>query len=135
MSPEQAWQATLRNEYAAVYGYGIVGGRLGPEVAAAQRALAAHQERRDHCIERLLALGAEPEPAAAGYDPATPVRTDAQARALAVDIERTCSAGYLDLVAQLDARTRRAGTGWLQDSAIQQTLWSGRPPALPGFAL
>ena len=44
----KALQAALRAEHAAVYGYGVVGGRIGDERRAdARTAYDAHRARRD----------------------------------------------------------------------------------------
>ena len=133
MNTDQAWRAALRAEHVAVYGFGIVGGRLGPADGAARTSLAVHRWRRDYCVARLVAAGTAPEPAAAAYRPRAPVTTDQQARALATAIEQSCSVTYLGLVVQLDVAVRRVGTRWLRQSAVDQTRWSGAIPALPGL--
>jgi hypothetical protein len=128
-----AWQSALAAEHAAVYGYALVGARLTADVDAARSAQADHRFRRDRCVEEVKRLGAEPEPAAAAYEPSSPVRSDSDAKALAADIEQGCSAAYLALVALDASRDRRVGAEWLRRSTVARSRWSGELPALPGF--
>jgi hypothetical protein len=137
MTSDEAWQTTLRSEHAAVYGYGIVGGRLGPgaeDAADARTALAEHRSRRDFCTEQLVTSGIAPEPAAAAYEPKTPVTTDQEARTFAAAIEQDCAVTYVGLTALNETAVRRVAVVWLERSAIAQTHWSGQLPALPGLA-
>ena len=65
MTPLQALQQTLAGEHAAVYVYGVLGGRLSatehPELmAAVVDAYDTHVARRDHVTGRVVAAGAEP---------------------------------------------------------------------------
>ncbi|MFC9954543.1 DUF4439 domain-containing protein, partial [Streptomyces prasinus] len=53
---------------AAVYGYGVVGGRIaGDRRAEARSAYDAHRARRDALVREVKDMGADPVAAAAGY--------------------------------------------------------------------
>jgi hypothetical protein len=130
-----AWQATLEQEHAAVYAYGLVGAKLGPESAAARSGLELHRARRDRCVQELIALSQTPVASEPAYLPATPITSEDAAKALAVSIEQSCSVQYVELAAQLDPEAREFGAQWLRISAVQQTQWSNIIPALPGLLL
>ena len=133
MTIEEAWQATLEQEHAAVYGYGLVGGQLGRDSASARAGLELHRARRDRCVQALNALSQIPVAAEPAYRPRTPITNPHAAKGLAADIEQNCSSQYVELAAQLDPATREIGAQWLRISAVQQTQWSNIIPALPGL--
>ncbi|NUR64772.1 MAG: DUF4439 domain-containing protein, partial [Streptomyces sp.] len=64
----KALQAALAAEHAAVYGYGVVGGRIREERRSeARAAYDAHRARRDALAREVRDLGAEPVAASAAY--------------------------------------------------------------------
>ncbi|MYV93133.1 DUF4439 domain-containing protein, partial [Streptomyces sp. SID1034] len=66
--PLDAAQAALAAEHAAVYGYGVLGGRLAEaRVAEARDALTGHRSRRDLLARTVRDLGGSPVAAAAAY--------------------------------------------------------------------
>lgn len=133
-------QALLSAEHAAIYGYGVVGGRL--DDATRGTALAAydsHRARRDQLEALLTAREATPEPAEAAYDVAT--SSAEQALALAVRIEEGLALRWRDLVGATDDPELRAlGVAGLQETAVRAASWrrlAGDPQvtvALPGSA-
>jgi hypothetical protein len=133
-------QALLSAEHAAVYGYGVVGGRL--DDATRSTALAAydsHRARRDQLEALLSARGAAPVRAEPAYDVAT--ASAEQALALAVRIEEGLALRWRDLVGATDAAELRAlGIAGLQETAVRAASWrrlAGSPQvtvALPGSA-
>ena len=133
MTTATAWQSTLEQEHAAVYGYGLIGGQLGPDSVLARTGLELHRARRDQCAAAIVQLGELPVAARPAYDPVTPVTGPASARQLAAAIERDCAARYAELAAQPDVPTRMFGAQWLRVSAIQSTRWTSQIPALPGI--
>ncbi|MGY5106639.1 DUF4439 domain-containing protein, partial [Streptomyces sp. 900105245] len=63
-----ALQAALAAEHAAVYGYGVVGGRIGEHGRTeARAAYDAHRARRDALVREVRDLGGEPVAASAAY--------------------------------------------------------------------
>src|SRR5262249_51813379 len=88
-TPElEALQAVLSAEHAAVYGYGVVGGRVAEERRAeAQTAYDAHRARRDALVRKVRDLGGDPVAASAAYALPFPVADSAAAVRLAAELE------------------------------------------------
>ena len=131
-------QALVAAEHAAVFGYGVLGGRLSDEPRQLARAhVDAHRASRDALSRLLRDLGQEvpaPEPV---YDVA--VATAPEALALAVRLEEGLAVRFRDLVAETDdPALRRTGVDGLSASAVRAAEWRLRlgvvPPsvALPG---
>lgn len=130
----EALQAVLRGEHAAIYGYGVVGAHLdGRERRLAAAADAMHRARRDQLRELLALRSVAPAPAAPAYRLPRRVRTAAQARLLAVELEERLAALWVDAVAQLTGNLRAMGARALQDAAVRAAGWRGRSVALPGL--
>ena len=131
-----ALQAVLAGEHAAVYAYGVVGARLHgqPDERAASAAYDAHRARRAAVTALVTAAGGQPTPAAVAYDIGAPVTAAALARALALRVERAVAGTYADLVGAAPAGSRATPAGWLADSAIRASQWSGVADAFPGLA-
>jgi hypothetical protein len=129
-----AAQAALAAEHAAVYGYGLAGGKLSG--GARRRALAgydAHRSRRDRVAQLVRDLGGEPAPAAAGYSPPFPVAGAADAARLAVRLEEAVAAAHADLVAAGDQQVRTLAARALQEAAVRAAAWRGTSVAFPGL--
>ena len=128
-------QRMLAGEHAAVYAYGVIGGRLAPGTslqAAASAAYVEHRTRRDDLVARLRAQGADPVVAEAGYALPVPVDTPAQARRVARVVEDRCSVLYADVVANTTGPTRAYAVGALIDAATRGLAWGAEPVSLPG---
>ncbi|MYQ47984.1 DUF4439 domain-containing protein, partial [Streptomyces sp. SID4985] len=94
-----ALQAALAAEHAAVYGYGVVGGRVGADRRAeAKAAWDAHRARRDGLARSVRDLGGEPVAASAAYALPFTVADSASAVRLAADLEQRVAGVYSDLV-------------------------------------
>jgi hypothetical protein len=130
-----ALQAALAAEHAAVYGYGVVGGRIHEgRRAEARAAYDAHRARRDALAREVRDLGAEPVAANAAYALPFPVPDSAAAVRLAAELEERVAGVYSDLVrASGDAR-RRAAAGALREAAVRAVRWRGGSVAFPGLA-
>jgi hypothetical protein len=130
-------QETLAAEHAAVYVYGVIGGRLSTsafpiEAARIRAAYDAHRSRRDLVRALVSDRGAEPVPAAAAYA----VRlgdgsTTALVRA-AREIEEGCAEVYSQLVAAASGEVRRLGITALTESGLRVLDLGGGPTAYPG---
>lgn len=133
----EAWQALLAAEHAAVYGYGVVAGRLraeaDPAAGAAGADLDEHGRRRDVAEVAVTGLGATPVAAEPGYAVTPPPADASAAAALAAGLERDCAARYADLVAASGPDDRRLPATWLVAAAAAETRWSGEVPPLPGL--
>ncbi|MFD8818995.1 ferritin-like domain-containing protein [Streptomyces sp. NPDC059627] len=131
----KALQAALAAEHAAVYGYGVVGGRIdGQRLAEARAAYDAHRAGRDALVRGVRDLGGAPVAASAAYalpfavtDPATAVR-------LAAVLEQRVADVYSDLVRASSGERRGSAAGALREAAVRAVRWSGESVAFPGLA-
>lgn len=135
MSALDAVQAALAAEHAAVYGYGVVGARVGEERRAeATAAYAAHRARRDSLARTARDLGAKPAAAAAGYALPFAVPDAAAAVRLAAELEDRVAGVYADLVRAAEGPLRREAAGALREAAVRAVRWRGSGVAFPGLA-
>ncbi|MFF1422813.1 DUF4439 domain-containing protein [Streptomyces sp. NPDC058280] len=130
-----AAQAALAAEHAAVYGYGVVGGRVGEDRRAeATAAYAAHRARRDSLARTVRDLGGEPAVAAAAYALPFAVPDSAAAVRLAAGLEDRIAGVYSDLVRAAEGPLRREAAGALREAAVRAVRWRGSGVAFPGLA-
>ncbi|MGY1438344.1 ferritin-like domain-containing protein [Streptomyces reniochalinae] len=134
MTELSAVQAALRAEHAAVYGYGVVGGRIDPDRKSQVReCYDAHRSRRDALRRTVRSLGGDPEPAAAAYAlPFAVPDSDAAVR-LAAQLEDRLAGVYADLVRASEGRRRRAAADALREAAVRSVRWKGSGVAFPGL--
>ncbi|GAA3819778.1 ferritin-like domain-containing protein [Streptomyces coacervatus] len=131
----KALQAALAAEHAAVYGYGVVGGRIRPgRRTEARSAYDAHRARRDALTREVRDLGGTPVAAAAAYALPFPVPDSAAAVRLAAELEDRVAGVYSDLVRATEGERRRAAAGALREAAVRAVRWSGESVAFPGLA-
>ncbi|MFG2136332.1 ferritin-like domain-containing protein [Streptomyces sp. NPDC048650] len=129
-----AVQAALAAEYAAVYGYGVVGGRVaGARRKEAQEAYDAHRARRDALRRGVRDLGGTPRAAAAAYELPFPVPDAAAAVRLAAELEDRLAAVYADLVRAAGGPRRSAAAAALREAAVRAVRWRGSGVAFPGL--
>ncbi|MEU0744523.1 ferritin-like domain-containing protein [Streptomyces sp. NPDC006134] len=130
-----ALQAALAAEHAAVYGYGVVGGRIGEERRAqARAAYDAHRARRDALVRQIRDRGGEPVAAAAGYALPFPVPDAEAAVRLAAELEDRVAGVYSDLVRAAPGGRRAAAADALREAAVRAVRWRGTSVAFPGLA-
>ncbi|RST13052.1 DUF4439 domain-containing protein [Streptomyces sp. WAC05374] len=131
----EAAQAALAAEHAAVYGYGVVGGRVGDARAAeAGAAHAAHRARRDALARAVRDLGGRPAASAAAYALPFPVADAAAAVRLAAELEDRIAGVYSDLVRAAEGPLRRDAASALREAAVRAVRWRGSGVAFPGLA-
>ncbi|MFF9126244.1 ferritin-like domain-containing protein [Streptomyces sp. NPDC014889] len=131
----EALSAALAAEHAAVYGYGVVGGRIGESRRAeARSAYDAHRARRDALVREVRDLGGQPVAAAAAYALPFPVPDSAAAVRLAADLEDRVAGVYSDLVRASGGERRREAAGALREAAVRAVRWRGESVAFPGLA-
>ncbi len=129
-----AAQAALAAEYAAVYGYGVVGARVGTSRAADARACYdAHRAARDALHRTVHALGADPVASDAAYALPFPVPDAAAAVRLAATLEDRLAGAYADLVRAASGGLRREAAAGLRDAAVRAVRWRGSGTAFPGL--
>ncbi|MGV9291600.1 DUF4439 domain-containing protein [Streptomyces sp. NPDC003719] len=130
-----ALQAALAAEHAAVYGYGVVGGRVGEDRRAeARTAYDAHRARRDALAREVGDLGGRPVAAAAGYALPFAVPDAAAAVRLAAELESRTAGVYSDLVRAAEGGLRATAAGALREAAVRAVRWRGGSVAFPGLA-
>lgn len=130
-----ALQAALAAEHAAVYGYGVVGGRIGERRRGeARAAYDAHRARRDALVRAVRDLGGTPVAANAGYALPFPVQDGAAAVRLAARLEERLAGVYSDLVRAATGARRADAAAALREAAVRAVRWSGESVAFPGLA-
>jgi hypothetical protein len=137
VTPQAALQQTLAGEHAAVYVYGVLGGRVS---ASAQQSLATalmsayvtHRGRRDQLLGMVRAAGGEPVAAEVSYRLPNPARTAAQLTTAALVTERRCAEVYAAMVGSTAQANRQWAIDALADAAVRQLTFGGAPEAFPG---
>lgn len=131
----RALQAALAAEHAAVYGYGVVGGRIGEgRRAEARAAYDAHRARRDALAREVRDLGGRPVAAAAAYALPFAVPDAPAAARFAAELEERVAAVYSDLVRATEGGRRGEAAGALREAAVRAVRWRGGSVAFPGLA-
>ncbi|MGX1547538.1 ferritin-like domain-containing protein [Streptomyces adustus] len=136
-TPElEALQAVLAAEHAAVYGYGVVGGRVAEQRRAeARTAYDAHRARRDALVRKVRDLGGQPVAASAAYALPFPVADSAAAVRLAAELEERVAGVYSDLVRASEGARRGEAAAALREAAVRAVRWRGGSVAFPGLAV
>ncbi|MFB6819527.1 ferritin-like domain-containing protein [Streptomyces sp. NPDC056347] len=131
----RAAQAALAAEHAAVYGYGVVGGRVaGDRRAEAAAAYHAHRARRDALARTVRGLGGEPVAAQAAYALPLAVDDPDSAVRLAAVLEDRVAGVYSDLVRAAGGTLRREAADALREGAVRAVRWRGSGVPFPGLA-
>ncbi|WP_175409100.1 ferritin-like domain-containing protein [Streptomyces sp. TRM64462] len=131
----EAVQAALAAEHAAVYGYGVVGARVGDgRRAEAVAAHGAHRARRDALARTVRDLGGLPEASAAAYALPFAVPDEDAAVRLAAELEDRVSGVYSDLVRAATGPLRQDAASALREAAVRAVRWRGSGVAFPGLA-
>jgi hypothetical protein len=116
-----AWQAALAAEHRAVFGYALLGPRLGgAEQAIARTDSAAHAALRDATAQAIGAAGLVPVAPEADYSDLPAVATATGSRALALRLEEDCAAAWR--VLYLRAAGARSATAESLRTTAQQCL-------------
>jgi hypothetical protein len=130
-----AARAALAAEHAAVYGYGVVGGRVADSRKnEALQAYDAHRAARDALIRTVADLGGAPVYAAAGYTLPFPVVHPADAVKLAGYLEERVAGAYGDLVKAAIGGIRGDAAGALREAAVRAVRWTAESVPFPGLA-
>jgi hypothetical protein len=137
MTPLEALQEALAGEHAAVYVYGVLGGRVSssatPVLAGRlTSAYTVHRGRRDQLTAMVRAAGGEPVAAEVSYRLPNPSRTAAQLAAGALVTERRCAALYAATVGSTARSARAWALGALTDAAVRELSFGGSPAPFPG---
>ncbi|MFD4627420.1 ferritin-like domain-containing protein [Streptomyces sp. NPDC058475] len=131
----KALQAALSAEHAAVYGYGVVGGKIAEARRdEARTAYDAHRARRDELVRAVRDLGGRPEASAAAYALPFAVKDSVTAVRLAAELEERVAGVYSDLVRASSGDRRRTAAEALREAAVRAVRWRGESVAFPGLA-
>ncbi|MEV7326266.1 ferritin-like domain-containing protein [Streptomyces sp. NPDC093970] len=131
----KALQSALAAEHAAVYGYGVVGGRIGAQrLTEARSAYDAHRARRDALAREVRDAGAVPVAASAAYALPFEVTDATTAARLAAELEARVADVYSDLVRAAGGEQRGSAAAALREAAVRAVRWSGESVAFPGLA-
>ena len=138
MSEVDALQQTLAAEHAAVYVFGVLGGRAAGLTAPALRtaistAYAVHVGRRDDLTATITSAGVEPVPAEVAYRVNRHLATPAQVASEALRVERACLTSYGVLVAASTGANRVWAVAALVETATSELGFGGSPEPLPGM--
>jgi hypothetical protein len=129
-----ALTAALSAEYAASYGYGVVGAHTsGVARARATRALAAHQGRQAPLAAALAAAGADPPDPQPAYVLPFPVTSATAAARLATTLEDGVAAAYANVVAAAEGGARQDAAVALGECAARAAQWRGYSIPFPGL--
>ncbi|MEU0944671.1 ferritin-like domain-containing protein [Streptomyces canus] len=131
----EALQKALAAEHATVYGYGVVGGRIGEaRRAEAKAAYDAHRARRDALVRAVRDLNGKPVAAAPAYALPFPVPDPAAAVRLAADLEDRVAGVWSDVVRATGGERRSTAAEALREAAVRAVRWRGESVAFPGLA-
>jgi hypothetical protein len=133
-----ALQTCLAAEHAAVYAYGVIGGRLAglrPSAEVIQRADGSyewHRTQRDTLDSLVREAGGDPIAADPAYElPLTPDSVGQCAR-LARYLENRCSEAYGYAVSLAAEPVRGTVAAALGACAVRAVTWGARLTAFPG---
>jgi hypothetical protein len=138
MTPLRALQRSLAGEHAAVYVYGVLGGRVSVSEEPGLSSLLTsaydvHRGRRDELNAMVRAKKGDPVAAEPSYQLPTPSRTTDQIRAAARITEERSSAVYADAVGSTSRADRRWAIEALRDAAVRELSFGGQAERFPGL--
>jgi hypothetical protein len=131
-------QQTLAAEHAAVYVFGVLGGRAAHLTAPVLRAAIStaydlHRGRRDALEAMITAAGTDPVPAEPAYALTRDLVTPGQLASAALRAERACLTTYGALVAASTGATRAWAVTALIGTAASELGFGGAAEPLPGM--
>lgn len=137
MTPLHALQRTLAGEHAAVYVYGVLGGRVSESADPGLSSLLTsaydvHRARRDELTTIVHAKKGDPVAAEPSYQLPTPSRTTDQIQAAARITEERSAAVYADAVGSTSRADRRWAIQALRDAAVRELSFGGQASSFPG---
>lgn len=137
MTPLEALQSTLAGEHAAVYAYGVLGGRVSasaePALSAALRAAHdVHRVRRDQVTAMVRSAGEEPVAAAVSYALPNRADTTGRCRRAAAELEGRCAEVYAAMVGSTARANRQWAIDALTDAAVRALTFGVEPGPWPG---
>ena len=137
MTVLDAQQATLADEHAALYTYGVLGARTSQAATptlydALTAGYRRHRSRRDQLRLMVVDAGGEPAPAAAAYELAGVLLRAPQLQRAAHDLE----VASVEVLTALVARSSGDVRSWALTEATWSATWQlelgGSPATWPG---
>ncbi|MGI9155885.1 MAG: ferritin-like domain-containing protein [Marmoricola sp.] len=130
-------QATLAGEHAAVYVFGVLAAQTSQSAqpklwGALDEAYLWHRAARDELVARITAAGRAPVAASVSYRLPNAVANAGQVTAAALLTEHRLTDVYGTLVAETAGGLRRWAIRSLDESAVRQLRFRGRPEIFPG---
>lgn len=140
MTPTAALVAALRAEFAAVYLYGLIGGRASrsgkpAEIARIGDLYAAHRTRRDQLVAFLNARAVTPPAPAVAYTPPIDPVSPSSRTACAREVEARCEAIYAQLIAETTGPERAFAINALSATSTAAVVLGQTASAFPGLSL
>ena len=137
MTTTDALQDALAAEHAAVYVFGVLGAQTSEFEQSTlfdnlRTAYEQHRSARDALVARIQELGVRPVAAAPAYELPNGVSTPAQVVRAALLTERRVTQTYGTVVAQTVGDDRSRAVDALDESAVRQLRFRGRPEDFPG---
>lgn len=137
MTPLQALQRTLAGEHAAVYVYGVLGGRVSsseqPVLAGhLVSAYIVHRGRRDQLLRLVRTAKGDPVAASTSYELPTPSRTADDLTRAARIIEQRSADVYAEAIASTSCANRQWAIDALLDASVRQLTFGAVPGRFPG---
>ena len=135
VDPDEArrLQLTLSAEHAAVYAYGVIGGRGSEERLGTSRlAYDVHLERRDVLTSMIQAASVSPAASLPGYDLPVRITSPAAVARFARTVElRSCEV-YAQVVSETTADARGFCAAALTGCGSWSVAWGQAPQPFPG---
>ncbi len=130
-------QDTLAGEHAAVYVFGVLGAQTSestqPQLwSDLDAAYEWHRAARDELVARITAANETPVAASASYRLPNAARNADQVTRAALVTERRVTDTYGTLIAETAGGLRRWAIRSLDESAVRQLRFRGRPEIFPG---
>ena len=135
----QAMRTTLAAEHVCVFTYAVLGARTSRTTQASlarslSDAYSQHRAHRDALIRMIRDLGVEPDAAAPAYDLTRDLSSPTKVAAVALHLEAGAAATYADLVAATEGQDRAWAITALNDAAVRELAFGGKPESFPGLA-
>jgi rubrerythrin len=139
VTPLESVQRTLAGEHAAVYVYGVLGGRASASGAPdlwelVTSAYTTHRGRRDQLTAMVRALDEQPVAAEVSYALPNTARSSKQIRSAALELEEASAARYAEMVGNTAQANRQWAIEALTDAAVRALALGGEAEAFPGVA-
>lgn len=128
---DEAWEAIALGEAAAVYGYGVLAGRLDqPQRTEAANLAVAHARDRDRARAALSAHGSQLDLPTV-FELPEPLRTPADARRVAALLESRLVTVYANAAPALTGADRLFAAQAAQSAQVRAIGWGAESQPIP----